>query len=236
MAQKPDLVVPYGNLALATVKPLVGRVPVVFVGVGDPVGSGFVSNLARPGGTVTGFLSLDADVGGKWAGLLHEAVPGVTRMLALYEPENPSNVAMWLAVGQAALHYGIDAVAGPVHNSGEIERAVASFAATPGGGMVVIPTAATNVNLALLATLEERYRMAAITARPAGILSYGPDYADAMRRAAEYADRILKGEYPGDLPVQAPVKYVLTVNLKIAKALDVTIPDPLLIRADEVIE
>jgi putative ABC transport system substrate-binding protein len=238
LALKPDVVVTYSNFALAAIRPLLGAVPAVFTAVGDPVGSGFVTSLAHPGGNITGFPSVEPAMGGKWVELLREAVPGINRVLALYEPGNPANEGMWGSIQQAAARFGIEAVGGGVHDAGEIERAVSAFAALPGGGVIDVPSATTNVNDGLILSLERRYRLpvASISIQGGHLLGYGSGNADGMRRAAEYVDRILRGAKPADLPVQEPTKFILTVNLKTAKAIGLIIPESFLLLADQVIE
>jgi putative ABC transport system substrate-binding protein len=237
LALKPDVVVAFSNLAMAAIKPMLGAVPLVFAGVGDPVGSGFVSSLARPGGNITGFLAVEPDLIGKWVELLKEAVPRIKRVLALYMPEISANVAMWRSIEQAAHRLGIEPVAGAVHDRDGIERVISDFSKEPDGGIVAVPNPINNVQRDMLILLEQRYRLPTVHQSADGfLLAYFADMAESMRQAAGYVDRVLKGEKPSDLPVQAPTRYFLTVNLKTAKALGLVIPESFLLRADELIE
>jgi putative tryptophan/tyrosine transport system substrate-binding protein len=241
LGSQPDIVVPFTNLALTALKPMLADTPMVFVGVGDPVGSGFVASLARPGGNITGFISNEPAMGGKWLEILKETVPGIKRVLALYHPETPLHQEWWQKINAAAPRIGVEAVAGGVHDADEIERVISAFAATPDGGIISLPHAITNIHHALIISLERRFRLpsihgAAENGRDGALIAYGPDYAESFRQAAGYVDRVLRGEKPSDLPVQAPTKYELVINLKTAMALGLTVPPTLLTRADEVIE
>jgi putative ABC transport system substrate-binding protein len=231
----------YTNLALAVLKPIAGNVPIVFVGVGDPVGGGFVSSLARPGGNITGFASHEPSMGGKWLEVLRETAPHITRALAIMHSETLSHQAMWQSIQEAAPRLAIEAIAGEVHDAAEIERVIASFAEKPDGGLVVLPHALTIFNASEIITLAHRYRMPDVHAlaeavAAGGLVSYGLNWNDQFRRAAEYVDRILKGTKPGNLPVEQPNKFELVINLKTAKTIGLEIPPPLLTRAAEVIE
>ncbi len=241
IARSPDVAVTYTNLALAVLKPIAGNVPIVFVGVGDPVGGGFVSNLARPGGNITGFASYEPSMGGKWLEVLKETAPHITRALAIMHPETLSHQAMWQSIEEAAPRLAIETTAGHVHNAAEIEHVIASFAQKPDGGLVVLPHALTVFNASAIIALARRYRMPDVHALAeavavGGLISYGINWNDQFRRAAEYVDRILKGTKPADLPVEQPTKFELVINLKTAKAIGLEIPPTLLARADEVIE
>ena len=241
IARSPDVAMTYTNLALAVLKPIAGNVPIVFVGVGDPVGGGFVSSLARPGGNITGFASHEPSMGGKWLEVLRETAPHITRALAIMHPETLSHQAMWQSIQEAAPRLAIEAIAGDVHDAAEIERVIASFAEKPDGGLVVLPHALTIFNASEIITLAHRYRMPDVHAlaeavAAGGLVSYGLNWNDQFRRAAEYVDRILKGTKPGDLPVEQPTKFELVINLKTAKTIGLEIPPPLLTRAAEVIE
>jgi ABC-type uncharacterized transport system substrate-binding protein len=227
VARSPDLLVTYTNLALDVLKPIAGGVPIGFTGVGDPVGSGFVAALARPGG--------------KWLELLKETAPHVTRALAIMHPETPSHQAMWQSIKEAAPRLAIEATAGGAHNAAEIERIIVSFAQKSNGGIVALPHALTNVSAPTIITLAQRYRMPDVYAPPeivgaGGLVAYGIYWEEQFRSAAEYVDRILKGTKPADLPVQNPTRFKLVINLKTAKALGLDVPPTLLARADEVIE
>ena len=241
IARSPDVAVTYTNLALAVLKPIAGSVPIVFVGVGDPVGGGFVSSLARPGGNITGFASHEPSLGGKWVEVLKETAPHVTRALAIMHPETLAHQAMWQSIEQAAPRLAIEAIPGHVHNAAEIERAITSFAQKPDGGLIVLPHALTIFNASVIIALAHRYRMPDVHALAeavavGGLVSYGLNWNDQFRRAAEYVDRILKGTKPADLPVEQPTKFELVINLKTAKTIGLEITLPLLARADQVIE
>jgi putative ABC transport system substrate-binding protein len=241
IARSPDVAVTYTNLALAVLKPIAGTVPIVFVGVGDPVGGGFVSSLARPGGNITGFASYEPSMGGKWLEVLKETAPHITRVLAIMHPETLAHQVMWQSVQEAAQRLAIATIAGEVHNAAEIERVIASFAQKPAGGLVVLPHALTIFNASVIIALAQRYRMPDVHALAeavavGGLVSYGINWSDQFRRTAEFVDRILKGAKPADLPVEQPTKFELVINLKTAKALKLTIPQTLLLRADQVIE
>jgi putative tryptophan/tyrosine transport system substrate-binding protein len=241
VARSPDVAVTYTNLALAVLKPIAGSVPIVFVGVGDPVGGGFVSSLARPGGNITGFASHEPSMGGKWLEVLKETAPHITRVLAIMHPETLSHQGMWQSIEEAAPRLAIEVKTGHVHNAAEIERVVASFAQKPDGGLIILPHALTVFNASLIIALAHRYRMPDVHALAeavtvGGLVSYGINWNDQFRHAAEYVDRILKGTKPADLPVEQPTKFELVINLKTAKTIGLEIPPPLLTRADQVIE
>jgi putative ABC transport system substrate-binding protein len=241
IAGSPDVAVTFTNLALAVLKPIAGSVPIVFVGVGDPVGGGFVESLARPGGNITGFASHESSIAGKWLEVLKETAPHVSRALAIMHPETLSQQAMWRSIEEAAPRLGIETTAGAVHNAAELERVIASFAQKPDGGLVVLPHALTVFNASLIISLAQRYRMPDVHAfaeavAVGALVSYGINWDDQFRHVAEYVDRILKGTKPAELPVQQPTKFGLVINLKTAKAIGLEIPPTLLSRADEVIE
>jgi putative ABC transport system substrate-binding protein len=241
IAGSPDIAVTFTNLALEVMKPIAGGVPVVFTGVGDPVGSGFVSSFAHPGGNVTGFASHDSSLGSKWLEVLKEIAPNVSRVLVIMEPGSIPNQGMFHAIQEAAPRLGVEATARGVHDAVEIEDIIKSFAQQPNGGLVILPNALTVFNRSTIISLARRYRLPDIYAlaesvAAGGLLSYGLDWDDQFRRAAEYVNKILRGTKAADLPVQAPTKYVLTVNLKTARALGLAVPQSLLARADEVIE
>jgi putative ABC transport system substrate-binding protein len=241
IASSPDVIMVFSNLALAVLKPMAVKVPLVFVGVGDPVGDGFVASLAHPGGNVTGFAGTEAPMAGKWLEVLKETAPGLTRAMAIVHLETPAHQAMWNAIRDAAPRLGVEVTAVGVHDAAEIERAMASFAVKENGGIVVLPHAVTWANGDLIIALALRHRMPAIYATEGsvtsgGLVSYGLDFVHSFRQTAEYVDRILRGAKPADLPVQQPSKFKLTFNLKTAKAIGVGIAPTLLNRADEVIE
>jgi len=216
-------------------------VPIVFPAVGDPVGAGFVDSLARPGGNATGFMSREYSLSGKWLELLKQIAPGVTRVAVLRDAAvsvGPVQFGVIQAVAPS-LRVEVDPI--NLRDAGEIERAIAAFAGSPNGGLILTAGATGQLHSDLIITLAARHKLPAVYAYrhlvPAGgLIAYGPDLTDQYRRAAGYVDRILKGEKPADLPVQAPTKYELVINLKTAKALGLTVPDTLLARADEVIE
>ena len=215
--------------------------PIVFVTVIDPVGAGFVASLARPGGNATGFTNYEYGMSGKWLELLREIAPRVTRAAVLRDPAVASGIGQFGAVQAVAPSLRMELSPVDVRDAGEIERAVTAFAQGSNGGLIVTGGALAIVHRQLIVALAARHRLPAVYPAgffiPAGgLISYGPDLIDQFRHAAGYVDRILKGEKPADLPVQAPTKYELLINLKTAKALGVDIPATLLARADEVIE
>jgi putative ABC transport system substrate-binding protein len=241
IARSPDVAVTFTNLALEVLKPIAGSVPIVFVGVGDPVGGGFVASLSRPGGNVTGFASHEPSLGGKWLEVLKETAPHITRVLVIMHPEGLSHQAMWRSIEEAAPRLSIEPMAGGAHNAGEIERIIASFGQKPNGGLVVLPHALTVFNASMIIALAQRYRMPDIHAlseavAAGGLVSYGINWDDQFRRTAEYVDRILKGTNPAELPVELPTKFKIAINLKTAKRIGLDVAPTLLARADEVIE
>jgi putative ABC transport system substrate-binding protein len=241
MARSPDVAVAFSNPALAMLKPLAGNIPVVFVGVGDPVGSRFVASLARPGGNITGFASHAPSMGGKWLEVLKETAPHVTRVLPIMHVETEVHRAFWQSIEEAAPTVAIEVTAGSVHNAAEIEGIITSFAQKPNAGLIALPHALTIFNASMIVSLAQRYRMPCIYAQAeavaiGGLISYGLNWNDEFRRAADYVDRVLKGMSPAELPVQEPIKYQLSVNRKTAKALGLELTPTLLARADEVIE
>jgi putative ABC transport system substrate-binding protein len=212
----------------------------VFINVGDPIGSGFVASMARPGGNLTGFAVLETAIAGKWVELLNEVAPQVSRVGFILHRETLANIGL-LRAAEAGAPAGVKVIALGVHNSGEIERAVTEFAAESNGGLIAAPHAITLANRDVIIELAARYRLPAIYAfldfaTKGGLLSYGVDSIELFRQGASYVDRILKGAKPADLPAQFPTKYELVINLKTAKALGLTVPPTLLTRADEVIE
>jgi putative ABC transport system substrate-binding protein len=241
IARSPDVAVTFTNLALEVLKPIAGSVPIVFVGIGDPVGSGFVASLARPGGNMTGFASHEPSMGGKWLEVLKETAPHITRALVIMDPEMSVSQAMLRSAEQAAPRLAIEITAGGIHNAAEIERVVASFAQKPNGGLVVLPHALTVFNAPLIISLAQRFRIPDIyaiaeTVAAGGLVAYGINWDDQFRRVAEYVDRILRGTKPADLPVQAPTKFELVINLRTAKTLGLEVPAGLVLRADKLIE
>jgi putative ABC transport system substrate-binding protein len=234
-----DVIVANGVYPTQTLRRITRTIPIVFVLVLDPVGQGIVDSLAHPGGNVTGFSQSEFAISGKWLGLLKQIAPRVSRVGVLRDPSDSSQYAVIQAVAQSL---GVE-LAPPigVGEPSEIERGVTAFAAAPNGGLIVTTSQFTLIHRELIVDLAARHGLPAVyPSRPyatsGGLLSYGPDFIDQYRRAAGYVDRILKGEKPADLPVQAPTKYELIINLKTAKALDLTVPTSLLATADEVIE
>ena len=242
VALAPDVIV--AATGTATTAPLLHRtrtIPIVFVIVIDPVGAGFVASLARPGGNATGFLMFEYGLSGKWLELLKQIAPGVTRATVLRDPTIASGIGQFGALQAVAPSLGVELSPVDVRDASEIERAVAAFARPSNSGLIVTPSAAASHHRDLIATLAIRHRLPAVCGArhfvdAGGLISYAPDLIDQYRRAAGYVDRVLKGEKPADLPVQAPTKYELVINLKTAKALGLTVPPTLLARADEVIE
>jgi putative ABC transport system substrate-binding protein len=242
VALAPDVLL--AATGTATVAPLLQAtraVPIVFVTVIDPVGAGFVESLAQPGGNATGFTNYEYSMSGKWLELLKEMAPGVTRAAVLRDPTIASGIGQFGAVQIVAPSLGVDVSPVDLRDAGEIERGITAFAKGVNGGLIVTGSALGIVHRELITTLAARHKLPAVYSgrfyvTVGGLISYAPDVIDQFRRAAGYVDRILKGEKPGDLPVQAPTKYELVINLKTAKALGLTVPDSLLARADEVIE
>jgi putative tryptophan/tyrosine transport system substrate-binding protein len=237
----PDVFFVQSNPALAALRPLAGNTPIVFVHVADPVGSGFVASLARPGSNITGFTNFEPSMGSKWLQTLKQVAPDVAHAAALFHPETPANVAFWREAEAATPKVGINLMAAGVHDASEVERAITAVAAQPNGALIVYPHTVTEVHLGLIIELAAKYRLPAVYpfryhAEAGGLLSYGVDALDLVPRAADYIDRILHGANPGELPVQAPTKFELVINLKTAKALGLDVPPSLLARADEVIE
>ncbi len=241
LATQPDLIVASSNPALAILKPLNTRIPVVFVFVADPVGSGFVESLARPGANITGFTNFEPAMGGKWLEILREVAPATTRVLVLMHPETSAHKEFWRAIEQVAELLHIEAVPASVHNAAEIERAVAEFGVNRQGGVIALPHPVTEVHRDLIIQQATSHLLPsvfafAVHASAGALVTYGIDPADAMLQTTEYVDRILRGTKPADLPVQAPKTFELVVNLKTAKILGLTISPTLLARADRVIE
>ena len=240
-ALAPDVILTSSSPALAALQQATRTVPIVFVNVIDPVGSGFVDSLARPGGNTTGFLLFEYSLSGKWLELLKQIAPNVTRAAVFRDSGNPSGNAQFGAIQALAPSLAIEVSPINMRDAGEIERAVAAFARSANGGLIVTGSASATLHRDLIIALAARGKVPTVYyARyyvvAGGLISYGPDFADQFRRAAGYVDRILKGERPADLPVQAPTRYELVINLKTAKALGLEIPPSVLARADEVIE
>jgi ABC-type uncharacterized transport system substrate-binding protein len=240
VALAPDVILVNGPAALAQLQQATRSLPIVFTNVTDPVGAGFVVSVARPGGNATGFMLSEYSTSGKSVELLKEIAPRVTRAAILRDPTLTSSVAQFAAIQSAAASLGVELSPIDMRNTGEIERTIAAFARAPNGGLIVT-TGGSSTRRSLIVTLAARHRLPAVYpfryyVADGGLISYGPDPIDPYRRAAGYVDRILKGEKPADLPVQAPTKYDLVLNLKTAKALGLDVPPTLLSVADEVIE
>lgn len=241
VALAPDVIVAYANPAVAALKPVTSTIPIVFTQVSDPVGSGFVTNLARPGGNITGFHSFEAEMGGKWLEILKEIAPSVRRAAFVHDPRIAAHISFLRAAESAAPSLGIAVTSTRVISTTDIEREVTAFAQGPNGGLVLAPAPITFGPRALINTLSERWRLPAVSsqrfiAKSGGLVSYGFEGQEQFQQAATYVDRILRGAKPGDLPLQLPSKYQLVINLKAAKAIGLTVPPTLLVRADEVIE
>jgi putative ABC transport system substrate-binding protein len=237
----PDVIVPSTNQVTAIVQQETHTIPIVFAFVGDPVGSGFVASLARPGGNITGFAGFENSIGGKWIEILKEIAPNVKRVAFIFNPEAPPNIGFLHAAEAAAPSLGMELTALAVHNGNEIERGITTFVAEPNGGLIVAPHAVTVSNRELIAALAARYRLPAVYsdryfAESGGLISFGNNTADLFRRTASYIDLIFKGAKPADLPVQLPTKFEMVINLKTAKALSLNVPPFLLQNADDVIE
>jgi putative tryptophan/tyrosine transport system substrate-binding protein len=236
----PDAILAAGS-GVPALQQATRTVPIVFTIVPDPVGLGFVDSLARPRGNITGFLAFEYGISGKWLEVLKEIAPGVTRAAVIRDSAIASGVGQFAAVASMGPALGVDIVPVNVSPPSEMEEALAAFARSANGGMVVTGSASAVMHRDLIIKLAAQHRLPAVYyehsfVAAGGLISYGPDFVDQYRRAAGYVDRILKGEKPADLPVQAPTKYELVINLKTAKALGLTVPDTLLARADEAIE
>ena len=242
VALQPDLILSQNTPTTAALLQQTRTIPIVFALVSDPVGSGFVASLARPGGNVTGFTNFEGSMGGKWLELLKEIAPRVSRVAFLFNPATATYAEVYLnPFKAAAASFAVQAIAAPVRDTSELESAVAAQARAPNTGLIVMPDNFTNAHRAEITSLAARYRLPAAYpyryyTKLGGLLSYGIDVRDQFRRAATYADRILKGAKPSELPVQAPVKFELVINLKTAKVLGLDVPVHLLQRADDVIE
>jgi putative ABC transport system substrate-binding protein len=242
VGSNPDAILVLGTIVVTALRQVTRSIPVVFVQVADPVQAGFVSSLSHPGGNITGFTTYEFNMGGEWLELLKDISPGVTRVLFLLNPENTAQWAGYTRVFEAfGPTTGVRIVPGAVRDRDEIESVIDTFAREPDGGLLLPPDAITLVQQQLILRLAARHRLLAVYPYRAwavngGLLSYGIDVVDQFRRATSYINRILKGENPGDLPVQAPTEFKMVINLKTAKALGLEIPPTLLARADEVIE
>ncbi len=241
VALNPDVILSVGGPPLAALLDETRSIPIVFTHVSDPIGSGFVASLARPGGNVTGFAAQEGAIAGKWLELLKEVAPQVTRALVIMEADSRPQLLLSNAAAAAAPMLGVALITAGVREISDYEREMAAFAREPGGGLIVLPNVIANNNQERIHALAAQHRLPAvysypIYARTGGLISYGSDPVAEFHEAVRYIDRILRGEKPGDLPVQLPTKFLLVVNLKTAKALGLTVPQSILARADEVIE
>ena len=241
VAFAPDVILANGSQTLGPLQQATGTIPIVFVGVVDPVGAGYVASLARPGANVTGFTNFEYSLSAKWLELLKEIAPAVNRAAVLRDPSVASGSGQFGVIQAMASSLGVEVSPIDPRQAVEIERAVTAFASKPNGCLIMTPTVFATTHREMIIGLAARHRLPAIYpfgyfVTHGGLISYGPDIVDNYRRTADYVDRILKGEKPADLPVQAPTKYQLTINLKTARALGLEVPATLLARADEVIE
>jgi putative ABC transport system substrate-binding protein len=242
VASQPDLILSHNTPTTAALLQQTRTMPIIFAAVSDPVGSGFVSSFPRPGGNVTGFTNIEPTMAGKWLELLKEIAPRVARVAFLFNPATAPYAELYLTPFKAAAaSLALETIAAPVRDTSELESTIAAQAGAPNGGLVVMTDSFFFTHKAETLSLAAHYRLPAVYpfrffVEFGGLLSYGNDINDSFRRAATYADRILKGATPKELPVQAPVKFELVINLKTAKALGLTVPPSLIARADEVIE
>ena len=241
VALAPDVIFSTGTAGMGPLLQATHAVPIVFVNVADPVGAGFVERMARPGGNVTGFVQFEYSLSAKWLELLKQIAPSVTRVAVLRDAAITSGIGQFAVIQSVAPSLGVDVTAINVRDAAEIERAVTAFARSSNGGLILTASALAAIHRELITSLAAKHKLPAIYYRryfvtTGGLASYGPDVPDHFCRAAGYVDRILKGEKPADLPVQAPTKYETVINLKTAKVLGLTVPPTLLARADEVIE
>jgi putative tryptophan/tyrosine transport system substrate-binding protein len=241
VALSPDIILASGTASIGPLQQATRTVPIVFTIVVDPVGAGFVDSLARPGGNITGFITFEYGLAAKWLELLKQIAPGVTRVAVLRDPAITAGIGQFGAIQTAAPSLGVEVSPINMRDAGELESAVAAFARSPNSGLVVTGSSLAQFHRDLIVALAARHKLPTVYnnryyVTSGGLISYGPDFVDQFRRAAGYVDRILKGEKPADLPVQAPTKYELVISLKTAKALGLSMPSTVLARADEVIE
>jgi putative ABC transport system substrate-binding protein len=241
VALRPDVILTTGSAGLIPLLQVTRTIPIVFTVVPDPVGAGFIDSLARPGGNATGFVQFEFGLTGKWLELLKEIAPGITRVAVLREPGLTAAIAQFAALQTVAPFHRVELVPLNFRNQADIEQTVATFARSSGDGMIVTSGPLAAVHRKAIIATAMRHKLPTVyvsrfTVLDGGLISYGPDFRDQYWRAARYVDRMLKGEKPGDLPVQAPTKFELAINLKTAKALGIEFPPTLLARADEVIE
>jgi putative tryptophan/tyrosine transport system substrate-binding protein len=238
----PDVIFACFAAQLAALSRETAQIPLVFVGVTDPVGLGYVASYAKPGGNITGFTFFEQAMVGKWLGVLKEVAPTLTRAAVILNPDTQKSYEVYLAeFASVARAFKVESVSLLVHSPSEIESVIREFAANPNGGLIVLPDTFTTDHYQLIVALASRNRLPTVyqfaqAARSGGLLAYGPDQIDVIRRSASYVDRILKGEKPAELPVQTPTKFELVINLAAAKALGIVVPPTLLARADEVVE
>ena len=242
IALQPDLILSHTTPTTAALLQQTRTIPIIFATVTDPIGSGFVASLPRPGGIVTGFTLVEPTMAAKWVELLKEIAPRINRVAMLFNPATATYADYFLKPFKAAApSFAVEAIAAPARDASELESVIAAQVREPNGGLIVMPDSFTDANREEITSLAARYHLPAVYAyrfftERGGLLSYGADLSDNFRRAADYVDRVLKGEKPADLPVQAPTKFELAINLKTAKVLGLTVPSSLLARADEVIE
>ena len=240
---QPDVILADSTPVTAALKHETFRIPIVFAAVADPVGSQFVASLPRPGGNITGFGSLETSIASKWLELLTHIAPGVKRAAMMFNPDTAPYINSYVlpSFEAAAQSFKVALIAAPVHSDSEIETVITSLGCEPGGGLLALPDNFVEINRASIISLAARNNVPAVyqtpvIARDGGLLSYGADFRDIFRRATRYVDRILRGAKPSELPVQMPIKYLMIINLKTAKALGLAVPPALLVAADEVIE
>jgi putative ABC transport system substrate-binding protein len=242
VALQPDLILSNNTPTTAATLQQTRAIPIIFALINDPIGGGFVASLARPGGNATGFIAFEGSMAGKWLELLKEIAPRVTRVAFLFNPATAPYAEYFLSPFKtAAASFAVEGIAAPVHDSSEVESVVAAHAREPNGGLIVMPSAFSTIHRMEITSLAARFSLPTVYpfrffTELGGLLSYGNDFLDNFRRAASYVDRVLKGAKPSELPVQAPVKFELVINLKTAKALGLDVPSFLRQRADEVIE
>jgi ABC-type uncharacterized transport system substrate-binding protein len=238
---KPDVIIAHSTPAVNALRQLTSTLPMVFVLIADPIGSGFVASLAHPGGNLTGFMNVDAPMAGKWLELIKEIAPNVKQVALIFNPRTSPYQSYLHSFDESAPKLGVQAIATPVLDAAEVERAISTLGQRPDGALFVVPDVFVQVHRELIIRLADQYRLPAVYpyrffATSGGLMSYGIDTVIVFRQAASYVDRILKGTAPADLPVQAPAIFKLVVNLKAAKTIGLTIPESFLLRADEVIE
>jgi putative ABC transport system substrate-binding protein len=241
LTSSPEYILASATPAVAALQQATRTVPIVFAQVSDPVSAGFVASLAKPGGNITGFMNFDYTIAAKWLELLKEIAPNVTRVGVIRDPTSTVSIGQLAAINSVGRSFGVEVTPLGGVEAGDIERTVTEFARGPNGGLIVVATASLADNRGLIISLAAKHRLPAVYPFPffvadGGLICYGPDSLEPHRQAAHYVDRILKGEKPSDLPVQAPTKYELVINLKTAKALGLTVPNSVLSRANQILE